>query len=199
MLYAKIDDNGSVVVFPYVFNDILQVPADAVKVDTQTLKPKHNWDEKLLIDQLIKNDQNEYLVSYKVLPKFDTLEQKQEAIRILKSQYEKQNLDEFQTRVNILKQGYSDDEIFSWDMQVKEAQQFLDGVDMSNSLIQQIAQKRGIELKELASRILQKRALFTIAYGNFLGQFQHNTDILDSIDLNNETTYHNIDKYGWST
>ena len=201
MVYAKIDEQGNVLEFPYRIDEIVRItnqelPTDVIEVDSETLKPNANWDEKLLYDNLVNNS-GVYQLSYTVSNKFDTTEQKKKAITGLVSQYKKQNKATFKSKVLQLKSNYPDDEILSWDAQVKEANDFLNGADMTGSLIETISIQRGITLEEISNRILLKRQAFNNSYGAVLGKFQKNEDILESIDLEDETTYSSIDLYGW--
>lgn len=197
MMYAKIDEKGNVIEFPYRFDDSTGIPTDAVEVDTNQLKPAIKWDQKLLYDNIQKTPENKYLLSYTISDKFETFAQKQEIIKIIKTQYLRQNLKMFEEKIRELKSGYSADEILSWDIQVDEANKFFNGDDIKNALIDNISKIRGMPIQELATRILQKRDIFLQKYGEILGQFQKNADILDSIQLDDPTTYDCIDNYGW--
>jgi len=202
MVYAKIDEQGNVLEFPYRINEIARItnqvlPTDVIEVDSETLKPNTSWNEKLLYDNLVNNS-GVYQLSYTVSNRFDTTEQKKKAITGLVSQYKKQNKATFKSKVLQLKSNYPDDEILSWDAQVKEANDFLNGADMTGSLIETISIQRGITLEEISNRILLKRQAFNNSYGAVLGKFQKNEDILESIDLEDETTYSSIDLYGWN-
>lgn len=202
MIYAKIDEQGNVTEFPYRVDPIKSItnqelPADVVEVDSETLKPSTSWDQKLICNNLVNNN-GVYQLSYTILNRFDNLEQKKKAIAGLFSQHKKQNKAVFASKVTQLKSSYPADEILSWDAQVKEANDFLNGVDMTGSLIETVAIQRGITLEEISTRILAKRQMFNNLYGTILGQFQKNEDILDSIDLEDETTYSSIDSYGWN-
>jgi len=201
MVYAKIDEQGNVLEFPYRIDEIVRItnqvlPTDVIEVDSETLKPNTSWNEKLLYDNLVNNN-GVYQLSYTVSNRFDTTEQKKKAIAVLVSQHKKQNKATFKSKVLQLKSNYSDDEILSWDAQVKEANDFLNGADMTGSLIETISIQRGITLEEISNRILLKRQAFNNSYGVVLGKFQKNEDILESIDLEDETTYSSIDLYGW--
>jgi len=201
MIYAKIDEQGNVLEFPYRIDEIARItnqvlPTDVIEVDSETLKPNTSWNEKLLYDNLVNNN-GVYQLSYTVSNRFDTTEQKKKAIAVLVSQHKKQNKATFKSKVLQLKSNYSDDEILSWDAQVKEANDFLNGADMTGSLIETISIQRGITLEEISNRILLKRQAFNNSYGVVLGKFQKNEDILESIDLEDETTYSSIDLYGW--
>jgi len=201
MIYAKIDEQGNVLEFPYRIDEIVRItnqvlPTDVIEVDSETLKPNTSWNEKLLYDNLVNNN-GVYQLSYAVSNRFDTTEQKKKAIAVLVSQHKKQNKATFKSKVLQLKSNYSDDEILSWDAQVKEANDFLNGADMTGSLIETISIQRGITLEEISNRILLKRQAFNNSYGVVLGKFQKNEDILESIDLEDETTYSSIDLYGW--
>jgi len=201
MIYAKIDEQGNVLEFPYRIDEIVRItnqvlPTDVIEVDSETLKPNTSWNEKLLYDNLVNNN-GVYQLSYTVSNRFDTTEQKKKAIAVLVSQHKKQNKATFKSKVLQLKSNYSDDEILSWDAQVKEANDFLNGADMTGSLIETISIQRGITLEEISNRILLKRQAFNNSYGVVLGKFQKNEDILESIDLEDETTYSSIDLYGW--
>ena len=202
MVYAKIDEQGNVLEFPYRIDEIVRItnqvlPTDVIEVDSETLKPNTSWNEKLLYDNLVNNS-GVYQLSYTVSNRFDTTEQKKKAIAVLVSQHKKQNKATFKSKVLQLKSNYSDDEILSWDAQVKEANDFLNGADMTGSLIETISIQRGIALEEISNRILLKRQAFNNSYGTVLGKFQKNEDILESIDLEDETTYSSIDLYGWN-
>jgi len=201
-MYAKIDNQGAVIEFPYRINRLeftvnQALPTNIIEVDTETFKPSAKWDQKLLYGNLANNN-GVYQLSYTVSARFDTIEQKKKAITSLLLQYKKQNKAAFNSKISRLKSNYPDDEILSWDTQVKEANDFLNGVDMAGSLIEIISIQRGITLEEISSRILAKKQIFNSSYGIILGQFQKNSDILDSIILEDEFTFDNIDLYGWN-
>lgn len=197
MVYVKVDGAGNIIEFPYRIDERFGIPTDAVKVDTQELKPNVKWDKKLIYDSVQRTNDGRYLLSYKIEDKFDNLEQKRGIIITMKSQYCRQNLSMFESKVGELKSGYSNDEILSWDIQVEESNRFFDGKEDKNTLIDAISNSRGISKSELASRILQKRDVFLKKYGEILGKFQRNSDVLDSIDLDDQSTYDYIDDYGW--
>ena len=197
MRYAKVNEEGTVIEFPYYVERSSDVPEDAVEVDTASLKPAVTWNIKLMYDEVIKNDDGTYVLKYTEEPKFNTLEDKQKWMKVAVDQHKKQNEKTFKAKISQLKTGYTDEEILSWDQQSKEAELYLLDDTSTVSLIQKIALQRGVSLSELATKISEKNALFNESYGSILGTYQKNKDTLDGIDLEDETTFSNIDLYGW--
>ena len=197
MIYAKIDEQGNVLEFPYIIEVIQDIPADAVEVDTTTLRPPITWNQKLMYDSVIKNEDNTYTLSYTTGVRFSTFEDKQKYMKVAVEQNKKQNEKTFKNKVAQLKTGYPEEEILSWDQQATEAAAYLLDNNASVPLIEKMAENRNVTLIELANRISEKTNLFTNTYGAILGIYQKNNDILNGIDLEDETTFDNIDAYGW--
>jgi hypothetical protein len=86
MVYAKVDEQGNVLEFPYRFRDFRKVPDDAVKCDTQSQKPTVKWYEGLWHDRVEKEGE-QYVVYYTVgLKKYSSVDEKKQTLRILVSQ-----------------------------------------------------------------------------------------------------------------
>lgn len=73
---------------------------------------------------------------------------------------------------------YPEREVLSWDQQLIEAQT----PDAPRTLLQALASARGIELEELASRVLAKAQHYAVASGTILGVRQRLEDQLTDID-----------------
>jgi len=202
MLYAKIDEDGNVAQFPYRL-DLSKIitedaPEDAVEVDVSSLRPETSWNQRLLYNEVVKNIDGTYALSYTKEAKFSAFEDKQKWIKIAIGQNKKQNEKIFKNKVTQLKFGYQEEEILSWDQQSTEAKAYLSDNDASVPLIEKMSENRKLDLLQLANRIIEKNNFFKNAYGDILGKYQKNNDILDSIDLDDETTFDNIDLYGWN-
>jgi hypothetical protein len=89
MVYAKIDESGEVLQFPYRLkpNEERNVPSDVVKVDTKTNRLTGlKWYEGMWYDQVIRVGDT-YQVTYKKdLKKYSSDEEKKQTLRILVSQ-----------------------------------------------------------------------------------------------------------------
>jgi hypothetical protein len=85
-VYAKVDQEGNVLEFPYRFRDLRKVPEDAVKCDTVSQKPKVKWYEGLWYDRVEKEGDN-YVVYYTVgLKKYASDMEKKQVLTTLIAQ-----------------------------------------------------------------------------------------------------------------
>jgi len=202
-MYAKIDEQGNVVEFPYITDrlggakEFRDIPADAVEVDTTSLRPAVSWNQKLMHDAVIKNEDGTYALTFTTEVKFSTFEDKQKWMKIAITQNKKQNENIFKSKVAQIKAGYPEEETISWDQQAKEAALYLLDKNAYVPLIDNMSKNRNTTLLELSTRIVEKTNLYANAYGTILGIYQKNNDILGSIDIEDETTFDNIDAYGW--
>lgn len=203
-MYARIDSNGNVVEFPVYIIDGLPImgggysgdlPEDIVEVDVYTNKPSTTWNQALTYSDIeIVNGQ--YILNYNTTTKFSDFESKQSYIRDLVGIYRKNNESKFTTMAEQVNGIYKQPEINTWFLQVTEAKNYINNVN-DYPLLTKLAEKRGITISEMVDNVMQKYEAHTLAYGEVLGTYQKNRDLLDSIDLDDETTFDLIDSYGW--
>ena len=79
---------------------------------------------------------------------------------------------EFESTVSQLKSGYSESEIQSWDLQIKEAEMFLADEQSVTPLLDSLSVSRGISKQELSQKILTNAALYAKTFGAALGAKQ---------------------------
>jgi len=203
-MYARIDSNGNVVEFPVYIIDGFPImggsysgdlPEDIVEVDVYTNKPSTTWNQALTYSDIeIVNGQ--YILNYNTTTKFSDFESKQSYIRDLVGIYRKNNESKFTTMAEQVNGIYKQPEINTWFLQVTEAKNYINNVN-DYPLLTKLAEKRGITISEMIDNVMQKYEVHTLAYGEVLGTYQKNRDLLDSIDLDDETTFDLIDSYGW--
>jgi hypothetical protein len=203
-MYARIDSNGNVVEFPVYIIDGFPIigggysgdlPEDIVEVDVYTNKPSTTWNQALTYSDIeILNGQ--YILNYDTTTKFIDFESKQSYIRDLVRIYRKNNESKFTTMAEQVNGIYKQPEINTWFLQVTEAKNYINNVN-DYPLLTKLAEKRGITISEMVDNVMQKYEAHTLAYGEVLGTYQKNRDLLDSIDLDDETTFDLIDSYGW--
>jgi hypothetical protein len=199
MMYARINEDGSVAEFPYSSRDIdmllsgQELPADMVEVDTQTNKPTIKWDEKVSIDSVVQEGDT-YVATYNVPePKFADHAAKLKSITGIKNLREGENERKFAFRAKALKEDYLEGERDSWDQQRTEAIAYSADETAATPLLSAIATARGITVAELSDKVLANAAAYDAEYGELLGKYQRNRDILNSIDLENPETWDLID------
>lgn len=198
MIYAKIDDQGNVVEFPYNFDSSVEfrqtkeVPADAVEVDVETNKPDVSWDEVYDYDgtEVVNGA---YVASFIVRSRYSTDEDMLKGINTLKRIESTQNDRIFTARSKALHEKYSDAEVASWDQQRSEASAYIANDTSPVPLLSAIASGRGITILELAQKVIANAAAYDVAFGQLLGKYQRNRELLNAIDLSDEATWGNID------
>ena len=198
-MYARINENGDIVEFPIPNLDILRfgesIPDDVIEVDTETNKPLVTWDKTLLYDG-IENINGSYILNYTITERFSNFEDKRKCVQNLITQYNKQNEAKFNSLVKEINLPYKQEEINSWNLQVQESKNYLNGIN-DYAFIQLLADQRGIELSGLVTKIMEKHMNYVNSYGDVLGRYQKNRELLSSINLEDETTFDLIDQYGW--
>jgi len=198
-MYARINENGDIVEFPIPNLDILRfresIPDDVIEVDTETNKPSVTWDKTLLYDG-IENINGSYILNYTITERFSNFEDKRKCVQNLITQYNKQNEAKFNSLVKEINLPYKQEEINSWNIQVQESKNYLNGIN-DYAFIQLLADQRGIELSGLVTKIMEKHMNYVNSYGDVLGRYQKNRELLSSINLEDETTFDLIDQYGW--
>jgi hypothetical protein len=198
-MYARINENGDIVEFPIVNLDILRfgesIPDDVIEVDTETNKPTLTWD-KILLHDSIENINGSYILNYTISERFSKFEDKKKCVENLIIQYNKQNEAKFNSLVKEINFPYKQEEINSWNLQVQESKNYLNGIN-DCAFIELLANQRGIEISELVTKIMEKHMNYVNSYGDVLGMYQKNRELLSSINLDDETTFDLIDQYGW--
>ena len=77
-----------------------------------------------------------------------------------------------ETMLSQLDATYPTREVLTWDQQVKEAEGVLAGGGAAATLLQSLAATRGIDVPDLADRVLTKSALYKAASGAIMGARQ---------------------------
>lgn len=93
---------------------------------------------------------------------------------------------QFKENCDALTAEYPDDEILSWDRQVKQAEAYQADNQTSVPLLDGMATLRNETVAVLAGKILAKAAAFEVAYGQLLGQRQARILALEAIDLESQ-------------
>jgi len=75
---------------------------------------------------------------------------------------------------------YPDTEVMTFDQQVREAQSYMADPASPVSLLASLASARGIELADLAARVMAKHQVFSALSGAVIGQRQALEDQLDA-------------------
>lgn len=188
-MYAKIDDNKKVIEFPYNFRRNEDVPSDAVEVDMITNKLSPKWNQITHITSV--ND--DYVASFELKNRYSSDEEQLEGITVLKRMEEGSNERTFKGKVKLLKEGFTDEEILSWDAQKSEALSYTNDNTVSVPLLETMSEIRGITVEEMVQKVLDRVNIYNVQYGTLLGSYQKNKEILNSIDLQDEETWDLID------
>ena len=88
-----------------------------------------------------------------------------------------------ETELSQLKADYPESEVSSWGKQEREARALLADPATATPLLSAIATARGIDLAELAARVLAKADAYAVAAGALIGRRQALEDALAAIDL----------------
>lgn len=196
MIYAKIDDQGNVLEFPYDFEatpEFMQnreVPTDAVEVDVEANKPDVSWDEVYNYADVEVVD-GAYVATFTTRDRYTTAEDKLKGITTLKRVELAQNDRAFAARSKALREKYSDAEVASWDQQRTEAAAYIVDDASTTPLLSAIAAGRGITVLELTQKVITNASEYDAAFGSLLGKYQKNRELLTAIDLADDTTWDN--------
>ncbi len=90
---------------------------------------------------------------------------------------------DFAAACDQIREGYPPDEILSWPQQQAQAEAYTKDPNAPLPLLETMAATRGMEVAELASRILANAEAFSASYGAALGNRQRRHDELSAIDL----------------
>lgn len=82
-----------------------------------------------------------------------------------------------------LSASYPTGEVSSWNQQIAEADALETNLSASTPLLFAIAMARGLDVKDLATRVRAKRDAYAIASGKIIGQRQALIDAIMAIDL----------------
>lgn len=80
--------------------------------------------------------------------------------------------DEADELLAVLDAAYPDREVLTWDQQAKEAEAIMADSEAETPLLQSLAASRGIDVQDLASRVLVKSSLYKQASGSIMGARQ---------------------------
>ena len=198
MIYAKINTDGTVAQFPYqsvTINNLRPnqtLPTDAVEVDTETNKPATTWKQVANFNSVEKSGDN-YIATYTVADRYADDASKLKGITTLKKQHEGTNERNFAVKAKDLVSDYSEFERTTWNQQLQEATLYTADNGASTPLLSIIATERGITVADLVTKVLANATEYDTAFGSLLGKYQKNRSILNSIDLNGNTTWDSID------
>ena len=135
-----------------------------------------------------------YLAVYETpVDKFNTSEEKAKNIAIIKNASINDLKRTFENKSKTLKASYVEEEVDSWPVQRAEALAYSADNTASTPLLSVIATNRGITLDELVTKVLAKVTSYDTAYGELLGKYRKNVEILNAINLEDDTTWDLID------
>lgn len=90
--------------------------------------------------------------------------------------------------VDQLRSSYPEVEVLSWPRQETEARAFIgSGLEDDAPLLKGIAVRRGIDLADLANRVIAKANAYASFTGNIFGERQRLEDLMDTIQYDPET------------
>jgi len=128
------------------------------------VKPDYNeLTQRLSVWKPMLNSSGEWVAGYEVIDLPED-EAKANQIRAITK--------EFESTVSQLKSGYSESEIQSWDLQIKEAEWFLLDSEADTPLLDSISSARGMDKQELSERILTNAKSYAVIFGAALGKKQ---------------------------
>lgn len=78
----------------------------------------------------------------------------------------------FEREVQYLRGNKTIAEIESWEMQAQEAENYLQNAQANTPILDEIAQKRGIEKSQLARKVLENNRAYKASYGKLLAYQQ---------------------------
>ena len=197
MIYAKIDEQGNVLEFPYDFERTVEfmqnreVPTDAVEVDIETNRPDVSWDEVYNYADVEVVD-GAYVATFTTRDRYATTEDKLKGITTLKRIHIQHNDRVLITRITDMKATYPDVESQSWDQQRREAEAYTLDDMAATPLLSAIANTRDITISELVAKVIANASEYDASYGEVLGEYQKKRDLLNAIDLDDSSTWDNI-------
>ena len=198
MNYALLNTEGTVERFPYFSPELERLrldqdlPTNVVKVDIETNKPSISWDQKAIFDQVVETS-GTYAVTYAVVDRYADDTAMLKGITVLKKQHEDINERTFTYKAKELLNAYPDVERETWLQQRQEAAAYQADNSAATPLLSVIATARNITVADLVTKVLAKASEYDTSYGELLGKYQKNREILASIDLADNTTWDNID------
>jgi hypothetical protein len=197
MLYAKINTTTKDVI-EFFYDAILvnPLPEDTVLVDASTNFPNGLlWDQKANVTS-ISITENTYVANYEVISKYSNDADKASGISFYLQINTQENLRNLNSRISDLKKEYPDVESESWALQLKEAQEYQANNSATLMLLPSMANARQISVATLANMIINNATTYNNSYGHILGTYQKNYQILNSIKLDDSSTWNNINSYG---
>jgi len=202
MMYAKINEEGNVVEFPYRdlsrpdFLPEQELPADAVEVDTETNRPQDAWDKKLFYDNVEKMG-DKYVLNYRIEERFSTHEDKVNRFKDMVEKKRIENDDWLEKKTAELNSSYPFSEQQSWSIQREEALKYRDDNAFVPPLLSVIAENRGVTISEMVDKVLVNVDFYNRSFGEILGVYQRNRDLLNSIDFGVEDSWSNFYLVVW--
>ena len=128
------------------------------------VKPDYNeLTQRLSVWKPMLNASSEWVAGYEVIDLPEDEAKANQVAAITK---------EFESTVAQLKSGYSESEIQSWDLQIKEAEMFLADAQSITPLLNSLSSARGMGKQELSNRILANANAYAVIFGEALGKKQ---------------------------
>lgn len=90
---------------------------------------------------------------------------------------------DFESEISILKAGYTDDEMKSWDKQDQEARAYLLDNTSTTPLLSSMIGERGGDIHDFSIKIVKNSDSWSVAYGAALGRKQKRQKELENIDV----------------
>lgn len=170
-------------------------PADWVHVDVQTRFPETvDWKDKAVMGtcELVEGTWYANWTTELVL---DTEEKRRQRIYQRHASHTQENKSEFEARVKALRQDYPAAEVETWPIQRAEAEAYTADNTASTPLLSAIATERGMLVATLAANIMERVAEYNAAYAALFAKYKANKAVLESIDLQDNTTWDNINNW----
>lgn len=99
-------------------------------------------------------------------------------------------------KMDVIKSGYPESEVSTWDQQVREALDLQADPLATVPLLGNLATARGLAREELANRVLAKATLFSAVAGQLIGRRQALEDVINTTTTLDELTAIDITA-GW--
>jgi hypothetical protein len=151
-----------------------------------------SWETVQEFDEVVL-ESGTYIMTFTTRDRYSNSAEKLKAIKELKLSKMNQNDRELFQKINQLDKNYSAVEVKTWSQQKSEADLYMSDNTATPPLLTGIAASRGITLDLLCIKVVEKSWTRDNAIGSILGKYRKNNDLLNSIDLEDDTTWNNID------
>lgn len=202
-LYAKLDSRQKVSKFPFILQESLDSKTaqynDMVLVSQENLPKYLDWKTEAYAKS-VDDSGSVFKALYEVktiINENSSFETKQNRLKTVLNNYKNLNYPTFKEKIKNIKQQYSTEEADTWNTQLSEALDY-NKTGTEGPLLKSLSEQRNISIQELVSKILKKSDEYNYSYGTILGKYRKNEEILNSVDVNQESTWDNINKYNWN-